>query len=127
MNDYDPHRQDPQTADGRRLADAVPVQDVPRILPRQPNGKKVHLSTLYRWLTRGRRGMRLPSFLVGGRRYVHLEDLYDWIDRLTQDATPPQDFSPPTPRQRQRQQAQTRRRVEEILYGRKGRPGNASG
>lgn len=102
-----------------RLANAVPVQEVPKLLPKQANGKTVHLSTIYRWLSRGRRGVRLPSFLVGGRRYVNAQDLFDWIDRLTYEAAPPQAFNPPTPRQRRRERERARRRVEEILYGRK--------
>lgn len=102
------------------LADAVPVQEVPKLLPRQANGKRIHIATVYRWMLHGRRGIRLHSFLIGGRRYVHLRDLLDWIDRLTQeDAPPPVAVPLQTPRQRRRQQERARRRVQEILYGRK--------
>lgn len=40
---------------------------------------KVHLATVYRWTSIGVRGKRLPSFLVGGRRYVALADLEQFL------------------------------------------------
>lgn len=35
----------------------------------------VHIGTVYRWSFRGVRGRRLQTFLIGGRRYVALQDL----------------------------------------------------
>ncbi len=35
----------------------------------------VHITTVWRWTLKGVRGKRLPSFLVGGRRYVLRSEL----------------------------------------------------
>jgi excisionase family DNA binding protein len=35
----------------------------------------VHLATVYRWTSKGVRGRRLRSYLVGGRRFVSRVDL----------------------------------------------------
>ena len=45
---------------------------------------RVHSSTLHRWTRTGVRGRRLPSVLVGGRRYVRISDL----EAFLQDAPP---------------------------------------
>jgi len=39
---------------------------------------KVHVATVYRWTLQGVRGRRLPSFFIGGRRFVTLSDL-EWF------------------------------------------------
>jgi excisionase family DNA binding protein len=44
---------------------------------------KVHTATVYRWTFQGVRGKRLPSFLIGGRRYVALSELEHFL--LPQD------------------------------------------
>ncbi|MEM9353572.1 MAG: DUF1580 domain-containing protein [Planctomycetota bacterium] len=49
--------------------DLVALRDVPAILPRR-RGKKTHYSTVYRWVTKGARGKKLESRLVGGVRYT---------------------------------------------------------
>lgn len=48
------------------------LADVPRYLPRR-NGRKVHYSTIFRWVTKGARGRVLESTLVGGVRYTTVE------------------------------------------------------
>lgn len=40
---------------------------------------KVHVATVYRWTCQGVRGKRLRSFLIGGRRYVALSDLENFL------------------------------------------------
>ena len=44
----------------------------------------VHVGTVHRWVHSGVRGRRLPSVLVGGRRYVRISDL----EAFLQDAPP---------------------------------------
>ena len=39
----------------------------------------VHVATIYRWTLSCVRGRRLPSFLIGGRRYVALPDLEQFL------------------------------------------------
>lgn len=43
----------------------------------------VHLATVWRWTLHGVRGRRLPSFLVGGRRYVRKRDLEAFLSSGT--------------------------------------------
>lgn len=52
----------------------IPLSDVPNHLPRR-RGKKVHYSTVYRWVTKGSRGRVLDSVRVGGVRYTSIEAL----------------------------------------------------
>jgi len=42
----------------------------------------VHAATVWRWALKGLRGIKLPTFLVGGRRYVRREDLESFLDAL---------------------------------------------
>lgn len=51
---------------------AITLAEVPLHVPRR-NGRKVHYSTVYRWVTKGARGRRLESLLVGGVRYTTIE------------------------------------------------------
>jgi hypothetical protein len=47
------------------------------MLPDRP-----HPSTLWRWSARGIKGIKLETTLVGGRRYVSLEALARFFERL---------------------------------------------
>ena len=38
-----------------------------------------NISTIHRWRLRGARGRKLPTFLIGGRRYVLREELEAFI------------------------------------------------
>ncbi|MEM8495401.1 MAG: DUF1580 domain-containing protein [Planctomycetota bacterium] len=56
---------------GERL---LAIQEVPDELPRR-RGKKLHISTVYRWAHKGCRGKVLETALLGGVRYTSLEAL----------------------------------------------------
>src|SRR5438067_1273444 len=45
----------------------IPASLVPKYLPRCRRGKKVHRTTVLRWMSEGCRGVVLGSILVGGR------------------------------------------------------------
>ena len=47
--------------------------DAAKALPPLWNGKRVHVATLYRWMTYGVRGVRLESQYVGRTRVTSLE------------------------------------------------------
>lgn len=47
---------------------------------------KVHIATIWRWVLHGVRGQRLPTILVGGRRYVLKSDLEAFLAPHAQDA-----------------------------------------
>ena len=61
--------------------DLVAISELPRLLPRR-HGKRLNLATLYRWVSRGVGGSRLPTLRVGGRLYVHRQQLSEFLERL---------------------------------------------
>jgi len=67
----------------------VPIRDVPRHLPRRPNGKRIHISACYRWMARGVKGVRLEAIRLGGTTYTSLEALQRFADRLATSAASP--------------------------------------
>lgn len=48
----------------------IPIWDIPKHLP-----IRVHISTCHRWYTRGVRGQKLETALIGGRRFTTVEAL----------------------------------------------------
>src|SRR4051794_14831263 len=52
-------------------------------LPRRRKGRKTHVSTLYRWATKGCRGNVLETLQVGGTRCTSSEALQRFFERLT--------------------------------------------
>ena len=51
----------------------LPLHDVPKILPTRTNGKRVHISAVYRWVQRGIRGTHLEVVRIGGTTYTSRE------------------------------------------------------
>lgn len=60
----------------------VTLTEATRLLPRRRAGKKPHTSTLYRWATRGLRGVQLETVQVGGSTCTSQESLQRFFDRL---------------------------------------------
>ena len=54
-----------------------------KALPRTRTGKATHIATVYRWISRGIRGVRLESIRVGGALYTSREAIQRFADRLT--------------------------------------------
>lgn len=67
----------------------VPLSQVPRLLPPAPTGKRVHLSTVTRWRTRGVGGVVLEAERSGRTWYTTREALTRFRIRLTAAATRP--------------------------------------
>lgn len=65
-----------------RREQGIPIRDVPNWLPKR-DGKKIHLSTVYRWISKGARGRVLESVLVGGVRYTSAEALERFLQMKT--------------------------------------------
>ena len=61
----------------------IPLREAPRHLPARPNGKRVHISACYRWISRGVRGVHLESIKIGGSTYTSIEALQRFADRLS--------------------------------------------
>ena len=84
-----------------RSEQLIPLQQLPSALPRNPTtGRKVHMATIWRWVQRGCRGVRLETVLVGGVRYTSEEALQRFVERTTAsaDGTLPTSSTPSTRR-----------------------------
>jgi hypothetical protein len=54
-----------------------------RRLPSRRCGKRVHSATVYRWISRGIRGVRLESIRVGGSTYTSAEAIQRFAHKLS--------------------------------------------
>ena len=52
-------------------------------LPHRRAGRRPHVSTLYRWASRGLRGNHLETIQIGGTRCTSVEALQRFFDRLS--------------------------------------------
>ena len=92
----------------------VPLREVPRCLPPRPNGKRLHVSAVYRWTLRGIKGVVLETVRIGGTTYTSREAIQRFSERLT--APVPATVSPTTvSRVRQRQIDQANSAVSKAL------------
>jgi hypothetical protein len=99
----------------------LPLADACRLVPPARKGRKTHLSTLLRWISRGARSpsgecIRLEALRIGGRWMTSREALQRFAERLTPlppdfgGATPPS--MPRTPTARQRASARAGKELE---------------
>jgi hypothetical protein len=80
-----------------------------RRLPQlQREGRHPDLSTVWRWATRGCRGVVLETWLIGGRRVTTAEAVARFINALS---TGQKDATVLTPTQRSQEIEQCRRRL----------------
>ncbi|MEX1229639.1 MAG: DUF1580 domain-containing protein [Planctomycetaceae bacterium] len=63
-----------------RYADAIPLTRAPDFIPGRPN-----ISTCWRWATHGVRGVKLKTVIIGGRRFVTMQSLEDFLAALNVD------------------------------------------
>jgi hypothetical protein len=59
-----------------------------RLRPLGRRGRATHVSTVYRWISRGVRGIRLESIRLGGTLYTSAEAVQRFADRLTLNSAP---------------------------------------
>jgi hypothetical protein len=76
------------------LLDETPLTlaEAAKALPRLRGGKRIHLATLYRWISGGVRGVRLESLRLGRTVVTSREALRRFAERLTaapRPAAPP--------------------------------------
>ena len=84
--------------------DLVSLSSAAKLLPGRP-----HISSIFRWVSRGVRGNRLETWLIGGRRYTSREALERFIAATTAAAA---GEPPPVRTPRQREQAIKRAEAE---------------
>jgi hypothetical protein len=90
----------------------VSLHDVPKLLPPRPNGKRLHISAIYRWAQRGIRGTRLEVIRVGGTTYTSREAL----QRFSSPASAPDHTINHNTAARQRQIDQAVEELDKIFY-----------
>jgi hypothetical protein len=93
----------------------VPLRDVPKLLPPRPNGKRIHISACYRWITRGVRGVTLEVVKIGGSTYTSLEAISRFAAALAPQTNGHSTPAPITSRSRQRRIDQAAYRLRELL------------
>jgi hypothetical protein len=64
----------------------LPLSDVPNLpcIPRRRKGRKLHKSTVMRWVNPGLRGVRLEVIRVGGALCTSVAALQRFFERLAQ-------------------------------------------
>ena len=100
--------QQPELSDSPLTEELVRLSDVPKHLPRNRNGKKVGTSTVYRWATKGVRGIRLEWWQLPSGRVTSLEAVTRFLRALTEQrlSADPTQFQTPRRRTRRAQKAE---------------------
>jgi len=95
-------------------ANIIPLCEVPNHLPTRPNGKKIHISAVYRWISRGVRGICLEVIRIGGRTYTSTEALQQFADRQTKSGQQTSE-NQNTTKSRQKQIDQAARQAKKLM------------
>ena len=82
----------------------VSLHEAIKLLPNTPARKKLHISTVFRWIQKGLRSkdaaiVRLEIVKIGGKTFTSQEAMQRFFDRLSGD---PNVVTPPTETQLQR-------------------------
>jgi hypothetical protein len=91
-----------------------------RLVPPARSGRRCHLSTILRWITRGARGpsgerVRLEAVRLGGRWLTSREALRRFVELLTPDLDAgPAVTTPRTPGQRRRASERAERELARL-------------
>jgi hypothetical protein len=83
-----------------RTERVFPLSELPgKAAAMHPDGKKLSLSSLYRWAADGIHGVRLETVMVGGARHSSLEAYVRFVANVTtaRDGRPAADSSSPAP------------------------------
>jgi len=56
----------------------IPIKDIPGEFPNRP-----HIATVWRWVKRGVRGVKLETIVVGGRRYTNVAAIERFVEATT--------------------------------------------
>ena len=62
----------------------IPLNQVPKYLPKRKTGKAIHISAIYRWIQKGLKGVKLESIRVGGTSYTSRQALQRFAEKQTQ-------------------------------------------
>ena len=94
----------------------IPLGQASAEIPSRQLGKKVSISTVWRWAMHGCRGIRLETVVIGGGRFTSREAVQRFAERLSEARTGGDQLGSVVGRrtaaQRQRQSAEAGRRLE---------------
>jgi hypothetical protein len=62
----------------------ITLPEAAAMLPARRGGRKVHVSTLFRWAQKGSRGVRLEVVRIGSALHTSKEAMQRFCDRLTE-------------------------------------------
>lgn len=62
--------------------DAIAFPNLSSWISKELGIPKPHISTLHRWRISGARGVTLPTFLVGSRRYCRPADVRSFLQKI---------------------------------------------
>lgn len=62
----------------------ITLPEAAAMLPARRGGKRVHVSTLFRWAQKGSRGVRLEVVRIGSALHTSKEAMQRFCDRLTE-------------------------------------------
>jgi hypothetical protein len=62
--------------------DVFPLTELPTRVPAR-NGRRLHKATGFRWVARGRFGVKLEVILIGGIKHTSLQALQRFCDDVT--------------------------------------------
>jgi hypothetical protein len=99
----------------------IAIGEVPKHIPCRPNGKRIHISAVYRWVQRGVRGVQLESIRLGGTAYTSTEALQRFADAQTRMGVVLTSVPTTANAVRQRQIDDATQQVEIMLRGRHAR------
>lgn len=63
----------------------IPLARVPDLIPSRRADKRLNQATVWRWTSRGSRGILLEAVTIGGSRYTSLEAVARFVERLSGD------------------------------------------
>jgi hypothetical protein len=66
--------------------DVITLTEAAQLIPRRRGGKKCDPSCIYRWTSRGIKGIRLEFVQIGGTRCTSRQALARWFSKLTRQA-----------------------------------------
>lgn len=74
----------------------IRLPEVPKLawLPSRPDGRPIHVQSVYNWTLRGVRGVKLRSLQVGGMRCTTEPWLIEFFERISMPVTTPTAVTP---------------------------------
>ena len=91
----------------------ISFAEASKLFPLRRRGKKPSISCLYRWTSRGCKGVILESVQAGGSRCTSREAVGRFLDRMTEAHGPTNAVCTSTSRQRERQMSQAEKFLDD--------------